>query len=416
MKKSLFLFASAVMAGSLGTAEGALPPAPGVAAPRTVSSSPSAQAKRRLSDQLDTIRGEVIDLQKDLLVGFRTRQQARSQIEKIKTLMGLQKRERQLGLERMKELEKTVVELEARRSLLLEKTNQRKSMVRNRVKSLLSEPEFIRSPLVLDEAGERDVVGRHLLSSLARTSIREIEELKVDLADAENLEKRIQDEKQQLAYLFQDLEEQKSLLELNQQIQVDLLRKEHQARVAQLENYRKLKGSEAQLETMIRDFNSRRELEDMVERDRATARAARAIEDGIFARLKGRLGLPIDGRILSKFGRFLDPQSQLHVFKKGIDIEARPQSPVRSVAAGKIAFSGELPNYGKVLIIDHGDHYYTLCGNLGSVSRKTGDGVGSGDILGSSSVEGAPVYFEIRSRNIAVNPLQWMSSSISLNP
>jgi septal ring factor EnvC (AmiA/AmiB activator) len=414
MKKSFLLFASAVVAGSLSSAEGALPPGPGVSARR--SAPVSAQAKRGLSDQLDAIRGEVIGLQKDLLVGFRTRQQARSQIEKIKTLMALQKRERQIGLGRMKELEKTVLELEARRSLLVEKTTQRRAMVRSRVKSLLSDPEFLRSPLVLDEAGERDVVGRHLLSSLARMSIREIEELKVDIADAESLEKRIQDEKQQLVYLFQDLEEKKGLLELNQQIQVDLLKKEHQARVAQLENYRMLKGSEAQLETMIRDFNSRRELEEMVERDRATARAVRAIEDGIFASLKGRLGLPIEGRIVSKFGRYLNPQSQLHVFKKGIDIEAKAQSPVRSVAAGKVAFSGELPNYGKVLIVDHGDHYYTLCGNLGSVSRKTGDGVGSGDILGSSSSEGAPVYFEIRSRNIAVNPLQWMSSSISLNP
>jgi septal ring factor EnvC (AmiA/AmiB activator) len=409
MKTSVHFLASAVLAGAIGVAQAALPPA---ARPAPAAS----QAKRRLSDQLDTIRGEVMDLQKDLLLGFRTRQQARSQIEKIKSLMELQKRERQIGLARMKELEKTVVELESRRSLLLEKTRQRKAMVRSRVKSLLSEPEFLRSPLVLDEAGERDVVGRRILSSLARTSIREIEELRVDLADAENLEKRIQDEKQQLAYLFQDLEEQKSLLELNQQIQVDLLRKEHQARVAQLENYRRLKGSEAQLEQMIRDFNARRELEAMVERDRATARAARAIEDGLFARLKGRLGLPIEGRILSKFGRFLDPQSQLHVFKKGVDIEARPGSPVRSVAAGKVAFSGELPNYGKVLIIDHGDHYYTLCGNLGSVTRKAGDGVGSGDLLGNSSAEGAPVYFEIRSRNIAVNPLQWVSSSISLNP
>ena len=370
----------------------------------------------KLSEQLDGIRGEVIQLQKDLLAGFRTRRQARGQISKIRNLMQLQKRERELGLERMKELETTVAELESRRASLLDKTDQRKRVVRGRVRSLLSEPEFLKTPLVLGEAGERDTVTRRVLSRLAGSSIREIEELKVDLADAESLEKRIQDEKQQLAYLFQDLEEQKSLLELNQQIQVDLLKKEHESRVAQLESYRRLKGSEAHLEQMLRDFNARRELEEMVERDRATARAARVIEDSVFSQLKGKLSLPIEGRVLSKFGQFLDPQSQLQVFKKGIDIEAKPSSPVRSVAAGKVAFAGELASYGKVLIIDHGDHYYSLCGNLGYLSKKAGEAVSPGDLIGDSSSDGAPVYFEIRSRNIAVNPLQWVTSSISLNP
>jgi septal ring factor EnvC (AmiA/AmiB activator) len=66
--------------------------------------------------------------------------------------------------------------------------------------------------------------------------------------------------------------------------------------------------------------------------------------------------------------------------------------------------------------MDHGDHYYTLCGNLGELRRKTGEEVRAGDVVGESSRDGAPVYFEIRSRNIAVNPLQWVSSSISLNP
>ncbi|NDD91961.1 hypothetical protein EBZ37_07745, partial [bacterium] len=345
----------------------------------TAATSSSVQKKARLSEQLELIRSDIIGLQKELLSGFRLRKQAKSQIEKIKGLMALQKKERELGLKRMKELESTVVELEARRSLLTEKTAQSRAQIRRRLKSLLKEPEFLRSPLALDEAGERDVVSRKILSSMARAGIREIEELKVDLADAESLEKRIQEEKQQVAYLFQDLEEQQSLLELNQQIQVDLLKKEHQARVAQLENYRVLKSSEAQVEQMIRDFNARRELEEMVERDRAAARAARAIEDGVFAKLKGRLTLPIEGQVLTKFGRFLDPQSQLHVFRKGIDIQASPQSPVRAVAPGKVAFSGELPNYGKVLIIDHGDHYYTLCGNLGESSRKAGDPVLGGD-------------------------------------
>ncbi len=370
----------------------------------------------RLSDQLVSIRSEVIALQKDLLSGLKSREQARSQIEKIRTLMDLQRRERALGDRRMNELEKTVRELESRRAMLLERAEGRRKSVRDRMKLLMREPEFLRSSLELNEKAERDAVSRRILSGLALEGVRELEELRVDLADAEMLEQRIQEERQQLAYLFQDLEEQKSVLELNRQIQVDLLRRQHEARVRQLEDYRRLKSSESRVEQMIRDFNARRELEKMVERDRAEARARKAIENGAFARLKGSLALPISGRIVSRFGRYLDPQSKLQVFRKGIDIEAAPGAPIQAVASGKIAYSGRLPGYGRVLIVDHGDHYYSLCGNLGDSQRKTGEVVAQGDELGRASQEGLPVYFEIRSRNIAVNPLQWVSSSISLDP
>ena len=65
--------------------------------------------------------------------------------------------------------------------------------------------------------------------------------------------------------------------------------------------------------------------------------------------------------------------------------------------------------------MDHGEHYYTLCANLGALSRKVGEAVNAGDSLGESSADGAPVYFEIRSRNVAVNPLQWVAGSFNLS-
>ena len=127
--------------------------------------------------------------------------------------------------------------------------------------------------------------------------------------------------------------------------------------------------------------------------------------------MKGKLGLPVDGKIVSKFGPSFDMKSSLNIFKKGIDIEAGKKMLVRAISAGKIAFSGELPNYGRVTIIDHGEHFYSLCAHLGELRKQVGDPVAAGDSVGTSSDDGAPVYFEIRARNIAVNPLQWVSQA-----
>jgi septal ring factor EnvC (AmiA/AmiB activator) len=167
---------------------------------------------------------------------------------------------------------------------------------------------------------------------------------------------------------------------------------------------------------MLGEFNARRELQKQVEEDRARARVARALQESLFGRKQGSLPLPVKGSIVGHFGRALDPGSRLTVFKKGIEIQAPPGAPVAAVASGRVAYAGSLPNYGRVLILDHGDHYYTLSAHLNDITRRTGDSVESGDLVGHADSSGQPVYFEIRSRNIAVNPLQWVSSSISLNP
>jgi septal ring factor EnvC (AmiA/AmiB activator) len=252
---------------------------------------------------------------------------------------------------------------------------------------------------------------RKLMANLVSHGLKEVETLHADLDDSDQLESKIQEEKQHLAYLFQDLDEKQSVLELNRQIQADILRKSRDERIAQLDNYHKLKSSQFQVEQMIQDFNARRELQRTTELERRS----RSLFQGAFASLKGKLPLPLaNGRVISAFGRAFDPKSKLFIFKKGIDIAPAEhqtgQGSVRAVFDGKIAFSGELPQYGQVTIIDHGNHFYTLCAHLGRLSRKAGDLVTAGDAIGLTDNAGTPVYFEIRDRNVAVNPLQWVSN------
>ena len=117
--------------------------------------------------------------------------------------------------------------------------------------------------------------------------------------------------------------------------------------------------------------------------------------------------------MLTAFGRAFDSRSKLFIFKKGIDIQAGSEQAVQAIFAGKVAYSGELPDYGRVAIIDHGNHFYSLCAHLGELSKKAGEPVAAGDAIGLTDKTGV-VYFEIRSRNVAVNPLQWFSDSFSL--
>jgi septal ring factor EnvC (AmiA/AmiB activator) len=375
----------------------------------------TAQATAPLADRLSEIRGRVVKLEAGLLDGLKSQKQARASMGKIQKLIELQREERELGKKRLGELEAKVLELEARRGTLGERIKRQQTEVRRSLRML-------EKSSIAGGAGEGsgpeseklEAPRRKALANLTDRGLKEVEALKVDLSDAEQLENRIQDEKQQLAYLFQDLQEKESVLELNRQLQFDLIRKQHDERVAQLENYRKLKSSQQQVEQLIGQFNARMELERTNEAERQVSRAFS--QAGAFARLKGKLGLPIpDGRIISSFGRSFDAKSRLYIFKKGIDIASVKSAGVRAVSAGKIAFSGELPEYGRVAIVDHGEHFYSICAHLGELKKKAGDAVAAGDLIGLTDESGTPVYFEIRARNVAVNPLQWVANTFILS-
>ncbi len=366
------------------------------------------------SEKLDAIQKKASDIEDVLILNHNSQAQAKANIKKLKTLIKLRQEERDLGQRRLKELVSTVTELESRREGLREKLNTQKTALRKLLMAIeASMHADSQAPSLAGalESEKFEAPRRKLMANLVSHGLKEVETLHADLDDSDQLESKIQEEKQHLAYLFQDLDEKESVLELNRQIQADILRKSRDERIAQLDNYHKLKSSQFQVEQMIQDFNARRELQRTAELERRS----RSLFQGAFASLKGKLPLPlVNGRVISAFGRAFDPKSKLFIFKKGIDIapaEHQPgQGAVRAVFDGKIAFSGELPQYGQVAIIDHGNHFYTLCAHLGQLSRKAGDLVTAGDAIGLTDNAGTPVYFEIRDRNVAVNPLQWVSN------
>jgi len=375
----------------------------------------AAISKARLSDQLSDLRSRVLEVETGLLENLKTQKQARDNVKRIQLLMKLRQQERDLGLRRQAEMEATLKVLEDRRVELEGRIRAGQKGLRNLLMALERSVRLGRRDggftLPLGESERLEAPRRRALAGLVDMGVKDLEALEVDLADAGQIGKQIQEEKQQLAFLFEDLNEKQSVLELNRQLQADLFQKKHAERVAQLESYQHLKRAEERVESLLTEFNARRELAKTVETER---KASHAMTQGVFALSKGQLPMPVDaGKVISSFGRAFDGRSKLYVFRKGIDIAAGKSQPVRVVSAGKVAYAGELPDYGKVAIVDHGDrgeHFYTLYAHLGELSRKVGDPVAKQDALGTTDDAGAPLYFEIRARNVAVNPLQWLAN------
>jgi septal ring factor EnvC (AmiA/AmiB activator) len=64
-----------------------------------------------------------------------------------------------------------------------------------------------------------------------------------------------------------------------------------------------------------------------------------------------------------------------------------------------------------MIIIDHGDRFYTIYAHLSEMLKKTGDPVSRGETVGrvgdSDSLAGAKLYFEMRKDGRSIDPLPW---------
>ena len=369
---------------------------------------------QNLNQELSRVRKDVVIYQKKLMDSLQGQKEAKDNLRKIKELMNLQKREMQLGKMRIREIQNTLNELENRKSHILVRVEQERGLVRkslSQYQALLS--RVPRTPQALEqEKFEQPKI--RVLQNLTRLGIRQIETLRVDLEDVDRLELKIAEERSQLEAMVQELAESEGILEINKQLQMDLFKKNYQERLAQLEKYRKLKSAESHVGDLIQQFNIRQELQEAQHQERVVQKNLFDLTRTAFAKMKGKLEFPIIGKIKTKFGKTFDADSKLTIFKKGIEIEAGQKQPVRSIFGGTVAYAGELPQLGKVVIVNHGDHFYTICGNLGDIQTKAGDKIQQGSELGLTHTAGLPLYFEIRLRNIPVDPLQWTKPSINL--
>ncbi len=128
-----------------------------------------------------------------------------------------------------------------------------------------------------------------------------------------------------------------------------------------------------------------------------------AVSSGGFASMKGRLPFPVVGR------------TEIHQAQRrsadgpGLELRAPLGSPVRAVYPGRVAFADQYADYGKTVIVDEGDGYYTVSANLSEINVQVGDDVSQGTRLGSvgDSGKGAALYFEIRKGADTLDPSPW---------
>jgi septal ring factor EnvC (AmiA/AmiB activator) len=406
----------------------------------------TAQRQQALHRQQLDLQRDLMKLKRELSAREASRSDARDALADSETAISdVNRRLRELASARTR-LEQQIAALGARERAVTERQGEqmRQSDLYLRQRQMLE----LRSPAQLllegDNPGRLGREGVYLayLSRDSEASVNQLEARRQELAalHAETTEKSAE-----LSKLAEDELRNRQELEREQARRKRALQQLSKDIAAQQQSISRLERDEQRLGALLDQISrllseqSRKEAERArrhAERDAANRQAANKpgavrqaqpdtssqsispnepLTGGNFAQLKGKLTLPVQGTVSSRFGapRRADGASTGPTWK-GVFVQAPAGSDVRSVGSGQVVFADWLRGFGNLLVIDHGDGFLSVYGNNESLLRKVGDRVAVGDVValvGNTGGNETPgLYFELRFQGRPFDPLGWVAA------
>jgi septal ring factor EnvC (AmiA/AmiB activator) len=125
----------------------------------------------------------------------------------------------------------------------------------------------------------------------------------------------------------------------------------------------------------------------------------------------GKLDWPVDGMILYRFGRVINPNNTTTRWN-GIGIGASVGTTVKSIAAGEVVLADNVGTYGPTVIVQHGGGDYSVYGSLSRIDVRKGQQIPKGQLIGTVGATDPDLpphlHFEIRPQGRSVDPLEWL--------
>ncbi len=127
---------------------------------------------------------------------------------------------------------------------------------------------------------------------------------------------------------------------------------------------------------------------------------------------------PVEGNVLLDYSMdstIYFPTLEQYKCNSGIVIQGEVSQPVAAPANARVLETGVNDEIGNYLILDLGDEYSLICGQLKEVSAVTGEYLEKGQIMGYVAeptkyytVEGPNVFMELRKGEQAMDPLDYL--------
>lgn len=248
---------------------------------------------------------------------------------------------------------------------------------------------------------------RNAKAKLAGVKIKEANNLNIAKTQHDEVLKELSAKEVQLR---DELEESKKALLKLEKLIVDLIEEERRKAIAAEKKAAALAAAAAKK----KNSNS-------ASSNKATAASNKAIKDinnnvalsSNFANNMGKLPWPVSkGRISQHFGKHAHPVLKgVYVENLGVDIVTVAGEPIKSVFAGKVLTVAQVPGMNYVVMIQHGESFFTVYAKLKSVNVSTGQQVQRNEILGevyTDKTNTSELQFQIWRNEQKLDPENWL--------
>ena len=167
---------------------------------------------------------------------------------------------------------------------------------------------------------------------------------------------------------------------------------------------------EALIKKLYTDKDAMKKREEELARIRAEQNRATT---GNFAKMKGRLAWPVQGRVIGKFGTTRNPDTGVVTENVGVDIRVISGTTVKSVLDGVVSTITYIRGHGNIIIIDHGGGFSTVYAQIDNITVHENEYVQMGNPIASVEIpEGntsAKLHFEVWGNQKKLNPEHWLT-------
>ncbi|WP_019675767.1 murein hydrolase activator EnvC family protein [Arsukibacterium perlucidum] len=299
--------------------------------------------------------------------------------------------------QQLSQIEQRGTELNQQQQQLQTELQQQQSQLAAQLKSAysLGQHDYTRMLLNQQDAGKLERALTYY-QYFNRARVKQLAEINKTVLELELIEKQLAEQQKQL---------QTTLTEQQRQQQKLLaVKAEQQQAVSQLQQLLKEQGN--QLSYLRQNESS---LQNTI--DQLRALAERSLELLGLTSNKGKLRWPLNGALLHGFGE----SRQGGMRSRGILIQGREGNPVQAIADGRVIYADWLKGYGWVIVLDHGEGFMSLYGHNQNILKQPGEQIIAGETIALVGMSGgqanAGLYFEIREKGDAVNPLSWLSKN-----
>lgn len=372
---------------------------------------PSATVQASQQDDLDNLRRRIQSMQQEFEKTSESKSEATDALRESERAISTSNRKLSELAQQQKSARQTLSDLQ-RQSGQLDKNIQEERALLSKLlyqQYLGGKQEYLK--LLLNNQ-DPNQVARELqyYDYIARNRAAWLNTLRNNSEKLQNVTAAASAKSQEIASLQTEEQHQHSQLEREKQNRLDTLKKFAQQLKQQHREISRLQHNENRLSQLVEKLSRMLSAPKSPNTPQNERLPDSSFDGKSFASLKGKLALPVKGRIINRFGESR-PDSSL--MWKGLQLQAAAGQPVKAIASGRVVFADWLRGFGNLLIIDHGNGYMSLYGNNETLFKQVGDIAHGGESIASVGNSGgneeSGLYFELRYEGKPFDPMKWVS-------